>query len=90
MNEIGLLLKDIIFFLVVSGIVLLDGKDYKVELWNGYEDCLRVVEVYSVGMKRSWNILKFDKSRYRINCLEVEFVKVLIDDNVKDVEYNEN
>ncbi|XP_024388879.1 lysine-specific demethylase JMJ21 isoform X3 [Physcomitrium patens] len=90
LNETGSPLKDTIPSLVASGIVLPDGKDYKVEPWNGYEDCSRVVEAHSVGMKRSRNISKLDKSRYRTNCSEAELAKVSIDDNAKDAEYNEN
>nr|XP_024381426.1 F-box protein At1g78280-like isoform X2 [Physcomitrium patens] len=89
LNKTDSKLKDAIPSLVASGIVSPDGKDYKVQPWDGYDDRFTVNETQHIGKKRHRNISEFDKSRCRIKCSETEFVRVSIDDNNEVCEYPE-
>lgn len=73
--------------IIASGLVLPNGKGYKVIPWDGSAECLASIDARNIGKKRQRGELKFDKSRCRAKWSEAEFARVLIGENNDD---NEN
>lgn len=72
--------------IVASGIVLPNGKGYKVIPWDGSTECPAGIDARNAGKKRQRDEIKFDKSRCRAKWSEVEFARVLIGENNDDIE----
>lgn len=73
--------------IIASGLVLPNGKGYKVIPWDESAECLAGIDARNIGKKRQRGEVKFDKSRCRTKWSEAEFARVLIGENNDD---NEN
>lgn len=73
--------------IIASGLVLPNGKGYKVIPWDGSAECLAGIDARNIGKKRQRGEQQFDKSRCRTKWSEAEFAGVSIGENNDD---NEN